>query len=107
MDGDGGISPPQEEGDKVAVDRKPPAFSIEDLLAEFKADDIPDGVTVQELCAKAGLRLTRQNISRVGGKIHDLCALGLWEFVGKKACISQAGDPRLSPAYRPKEDSDG
>ena len=84
------------------MEKPQPTFTIDDLLAELKVDDIPDGVTVRELCVRSGEPPTKQNTNRTQKKVYDLVALGLWEYVGKKPAHSLVGARIAVPAYRPK-----
>jgi len=72
------------------------------LLAELKPDDIPDGVTVRELCERNGDAPTKKNMGRAQKQVYDLLALGLWEYVGQKPAVSVIGASIAVPAYRPK-----
>jgi len=98
---------PVGNADADAVDTTPPIFTIDDLLAELKPDDIPDGVTVRELCERNGDSPTRQNMNRVQRQVYDLVARGLWEYVGKKRAVSVVGTDIAVPAYRPKGGNSG
>jgi len=92
-----------EKENSDVVDKTPPTFTIDDLLAELRPDDIPDGVTTRELCIRAGQVPTKSNISRAGRKVYDWLATDKWEFVGKKPMTAVTGETRMSPAYRPIE----
>jgi len=83
-----------------------PTFTIDDLLAELRLNDVPDGVTVRELCERRGDMPTKTNLSRIGRRVYDLIAQGLWEYVGKKQTQTVTGEARFAPAYRPKEEND-
>ena len=85
----------------MSKDVPEPTFTIDDLLAELNAVDVPDGLTVRELCVKADRPPTKANISRVGSKIHDLVVMGQWECVGQRVNVSISGSPHSAPAYRP------
>jgi len=99
------VRAPEKENSDI-VDKTPPTFTIDDLLAELKADDIPDGVTTKELCERNGQLPTKSNISKAGRRVYDLVVTGRWECVGKKPTVSVTGETRMSPAYRPKGGGD-
>lgn len=84
------------------MDKPEPTFTIDDLLAELRPDDVPDGVTVRELCERNGKPPTKNNKTRAQKKVADLIALGLWEYVGQKQSTSITGAVIAVPAYRPK-----
>lgn len=84
-----------------AIDKAPPAFTIDDLLAELRPDEIPDGVTVSELCDQIGWPRTKNNKTKMQKKIADKIALGLWEYAGRKTDTDITGQTRPIPAYRP------
>ena len=88
------------------MDKPQPTFTIDDLLAELKLDDIPDGVTVRELCLRNGDSPTKQNMNRAQKHVHDLIAEGVWEYVGKRPAVSTIGARIAVPAYRPKGGGD-
>ena len=90
----------------TGVDKTPPVFTIDDLLAELRPDDIPDGVTVREMCVKSGWPTTNTNLAKSRRKVTDLVALGSWEYVGEKATATVTGAQRFAPAYRPKGGGD-
>ena len=91
-----------EKGNGDVVDKTPPPFTIDDLLAELALDDIPDGVTVRELCEQSGDPPTKQNMNRTQKRVYDLIAEGMWEYAGKKPARSVVGARIAVPAYRPK-----
>jgi len=80
-----------------------PTFTIDDLLAELKPSDVPDGVTTRELCRRAGQAPTKTNLSRAARKVFDLIAEEKWEYAGKKATRTIIGGGYMTPAYRPIE----
>ena len=84
------------------MDKPKPMFTIDDLLTELKPNDIPDGVTVRELCERNGEPPTKQNMNRAQKQVYDLLALDLWEYVGQKPAVSVIGHKIAVPAYRPK-----
>ena len=84
------------------MEKPQPTFTIDDLLAEMRPDEIPDGVTVRELCQRSGDPPTKQNMNRAQKRVYDLVAQDLWEFVGRKPALSVVGARIAVPAYRPK-----
>jgi hypothetical protein len=68
-----------------------PTFTLDDLLASLKPDDIGDGLTIRELCDKEGSPATTSNLARIRKHVNDLVALGLWEYAGKKALPTITG----------------
>lgn len=83
-----------------------PTFTIDDLLAELGPQDVPDGVTIRELCERKGLPPTGGNMAEARRKVRDLVATGAWEFVGKKRCPTPTGIMWPTAAYRPKGGGD-
>lgn len=100
MDRTDTVSASQASGG-ITVDRRPPEFTIEDLLAELRPDEMPDGATMRELCVQAGLTPTKGHMGRVGRLVYDLVAVGAWEYVGKKSVPTIDRATRMVPAYRP------
>jgi len=88
------------------MEKPQPTFTIDDLLAELGPEEIPDGVTVRELCQRSGDRPTNQNMNRTEKRVHDLIAEGIWEYAGKRPAISITGARIKVPAYRPKGGGD-
>ena len=83
-----------------------PKFTIDDLLVELSRNDVPDGMTVREMCKAAGLDDDKANLARVGNKVHDLVRRGEWECVGNKPTRTIANRNISVPAYRPKNRED-
>lgn len=84
------------------VDKPEPEFTIDDLLAQLKPDDVLDGLTIRELCKRGGHPDTASNLKKTYNKVNDLIALEKWEYAGKKPIVTRTGETRSSPAYRPK-----
>jgi len=90
----------KESGD--VIDKTPPAFTIDDLLADLRPEDAAEGFTVTEICQQAGLPTTGSNRAKVYRKVKDLEALGLWEPVPKKEVVTVTGAKwREAGAWRP------
>ena len=95
------VPAPAAEGGRT-IDRRPPDFTIDDLLAELQSAQVSDALTVTDLCERAGIVPTHANLARVRNKIHDLVVQGRWEYAGTLERANMIGQPRRSPAYRPK-----
>jgi hypothetical protein len=104
MAGDDFVSPSAQEGGQDKVDKRPPDFAVEDLVAEIAkqlsvADD--DGLTTRELCERALGRLpTSGNMSITSRIIHDMVIIGELEYAGKKQLPNILGEMQSLPAWR-------
>jgi len=85
------------------MDKPEPTFSLDELLAQLKADECIGGLTNTELCDMAGLPTTQTNMNKVRNRVKDMIALGEWEFKGKKPLRAIDGHMHSVPAYGPIE----
>jgi len=98
------VSTPKKESGK-AVDKRPPDFSLDELLAQLRPEECEGGYTYRELCEQAGIPQSACNLRKVRRRVNDRLAYGLWEKIGWKTHWSNLLKKSVTAeAFRPKKD---